>query len=370
MNDGARTQPFYRPELDVLRFGAFLAVFVHHAFPADAEAYGGGQLGKAVAAALTAGGLGVDLFFALSAYLITELLIREHQQRGRIDVFAFYVRRALRIWPLYYAFLLLAFVVLPTFAGMQEVSPVHSLAFSLFVGNWSIAAIGWPPAWVSPLWSVSVEEQFYVAWPLLIAVLGVRRIPAIAVGCLLIATTMRITLAALGAVHPAVWTNTFARLDPIALGALLAVVLRGRAPNLAPVVRIGLLIGGLGAWVVCLYRFGFDGWGSLVTYPVVAVASMGMLLAVLRPDGRRSPAARALVHPALVHLGRVSYGLYVFHVLALTLARRSLGGVFAPALVGFALTVGMALISYRVLEQPFLRLKRRRFTRIATAPAA
>jgi peptidoglycan/LPS O-acetylase OafA/YrhL len=366
MNDGARTQPFYRPELDVLRFGAFLAVFVHHAFPADAEAYGGGQLGKAVAAALTAGGLGVDLFFALSAYLITELLIREHQQRGRIDVFAFYVRRALRIWPLYYAFLLLAFVVLPTFAGMQEVSPVHSLAFSLFVGNWSIAAIGWPPAWVSPLWSVSVEEQFYVAWPLLIAVLGVRRIPAIAVGCLLIATTMRITLAALGAVHPAVWTNTFARLDPIAL----AVVLRGRAPNLAPVVRIGLLIGGLGAWVVCLYRFGFDGWGSLVTYPVVAVASMGMLLAVLRPDGRRSPAARALVHPALVHLGRVSYGLYVFHVLALTLARRSLGGVFAPALVGFALTVGMALISYRVLEQPFLRLKRRRFTRIATAPAA
>lgn len=271
---------------------------------------------------MSAGGLGVDLFFALSAYLITELLVREFEQRGGIDVKAFYVRRALRIWPLYYAFLLIGFFVLPHILTNSYIPRAHAVAYSIFAGNWSVAAFGYPGSPAAPLWSVSIEEQFYVAWPLLVAALGIRRLPLIAVVCLVVATLTRILLAAIGVEHPAVWTNTFARLDPIALGALLAVVLCGRAPRLHVGVRGALLVAGAAAWVICMVVFGLSGWGSLVTYPVVAIASIGMMLAFLR-DG--APAPRGPVYRALIHLGRISYGLYVFHALALDIARQTTG---------------------------------------------
>src|SRR5438552_17688903 len=105
-----RRPGFYRPELDVLRFGAFLLVFIHHGFPLTAAEYAGWGVPGVVAALLAsgarAGALGVDLFFALSAYLITELLLREQRSHGTFSIRAFYVRRILRIWPLYFFALL------------------------------------------------------------------------------------------------------------------------------------------------------------------------------------------------------------------------------------------------------------------------
>ena len=104
---------FYRPELDILRFGAFLLVFLHHALPHATIDYFTSDYGifKQAASLLAgiarAGALGVDLFFALSAYLITELLLRERRSHGAIDIRAFYIRRILRIWPLYYFALLI-----------------------------------------------------------------------------------------------------------------------------------------------------------------------------------------------------------------------------------------------------------------------
>ena len=100
---------FYHPELDRLRFVAFFAVFVHHFFPQSHSNYAAiGSLGaKVLANCVEAGGLGVDLFFCLSSFLITTLLLREFEERGRIDVRAFWIRRILRIWPLYYCFIAL-----------------------------------------------------------------------------------------------------------------------------------------------------------------------------------------------------------------------------------------------------------------------
>ena len=114
----ANNDRFYHPELDALRFVAFLAVFIHHALPRDASLYIANGLSPAVTqwllTAKEAGAFGLDLFFALSAYLITELLLREHAQRGSFSIPAFYVRRALRIWPLYFTFLALTVLVIPT----------------------------------------------------------------------------------------------------------------------------------------------------------------------------------------------------------------------------------------------------------------
>src|ERR1700690_2343892 len=104
---------FYRPELDALRFFAFLAVFVYHTSPSDPPYYSARHIPCAylVAAASHAGAFGVDLFFLLSAYLITELLLRERDECGQVHLDSFYVRRILRIWPLYFLGILIAVLV-------------------------------------------------------------------------------------------------------------------------------------------------------------------------------------------------------------------------------------------------------------------
>src|SRR5215203_194411 len=227
---------FYHPELDVLRFVAFLAAFIHHALPRDASIYIKAGFSPFVTqwliAAKEAGAFGLDLFFALSAYLITELLIREHANRGKFSVPAFYARRALRIWPLYFTFLAATIFIVPAILPNDKFGLVYILSFALFFGNWVCAFDGMPFSVASPLWSISVEEQFYIGWPLLLRFFGINRLKQLVVAMLALTFATRILLAAFAVEHPGVWCNTLARLDPLAFGAILAFVLSGRAPQI------------------------------------------------------------------------------------------------------------------------------------------
>jgi peptidoglycan/LPS O-acetylase OafA/YrhL len=361
----ASPQRFYRPELDGLRFCAFLAVFASHGLPRDAAAYSRLlplPLAQFVAGSLDAGGNGVDLFFVLSAYLITELLLREFEGTGRLDVRAFYVRRALRIWPLYFTFLLGAFFFESRLLGAQ-LPAHHFFAFLLFAGNWACVRWGYPHSSAAPLWSVSIEEQFYIAWPLVLSAFGVTRIKRIALVMFGVATLARVVLYLQGAGWLAFWCNTFARLDSIAAGALIAVTLRGRGAGLGAVARGALAVGGVLLWVAA--KWGVVVWGAparFITYPAVTLGSAAMLLAALRPAGSGS----WLAHPALVYLGRISYGLYVFHVFCIAFVARRAPWWAVPAL-SLAFTVALAAVSYRWLEKPFLKLKER-FARVRSRP--
>lgn len=335
---------FYRPELDILRFGAFLLVFLHHALPHATIDYFTSDYGifKQAASLLAgiarAGALGVDLFFALSAYLITELLLRERRSHGAIDIRAFYIRRILRIWPLYYFALLILVPAMSILPG--EHMPWSYLAsFALFGGNWACAACGYPPSSFALLWSVSIEEQFYLTWPWLVR-LGTDRLRVIAYSMLAVATVTRLMLVIRDVHHPGIWCNTLARLDPIAGGALLACFLNGTIPKhsaRARVVWIGfgaVLLIGAGA------VGGNEGWPVLVTYPLSAAASVAIIFGTL---GSRVRAG--------AHLGKISYGLYVFHAAVIRI-------VSSPVLA-LPLTIAVAALSYRYLESPFLRLKDR-----------
>ena len=146
---------FYRPELDVLRFFAFLAVFENHSTPGPAsyvaQHHNPAWVGQLLQGISYAGGRGVDLFFALSAYLITELLLREKDQCGSLDVKSFYIRRILRIWPLFYLAIILA-------EAASLLKPDHPfgfgyfVAFALLAGNWSASVSPQQAAWlVAPL---------------------------------------------------------------------------------------------------------------------------------------------------------------------------------------------------------------------------
>src|SRR5947209_5824978 len=169
----AFTKRFYRPELDALRFLAFVAVLVHR----------GPNPHGALGMIRSAGGFGVSVFFLLSAYLITELLLREHEQSGTVSWSLFFTRRALRIWPLYYAAIGICSLILPAVAiGTSSIphrfliSRTGSAALSVFIANWvPISHLGI----LAPLWSISVEEQFYLLWPPIIK-FGGKKLAAMA----------------------------------------------------------------------------------------------------------------------------------------------------------------------------------------------
>ena len=328
-----------------MRFGAFLLVFLHHALPHVSAAYDWAPrvVGQALASAGRAGALGVDLFFALSAYLITELLLREHRRTGAVNVRAFYARRILRIWPLYFFALAVLAPSMRLWDSSDRLSAGYTAAFALLSGNWACAWAGYPSSSFSLLWSVSIEEQFYLAWPWLVR-RNVARLRALAWGMMAVAWIARLAL--LDAEHPAVWCNTLARLDPIAAGILLA----GRETSLRAVGR-ACLIGGGALGMLTIGAVGdHAGLAALWTYPLAAACAAAILRGTLGLPMRQ---------PVIEYLGKISFGLYVFHVAALRV-----GGSTAA---GFALTVLAAGLSYRYLETPFLHLKER-FARVESRP--
>lgn len=375
----AAPERFYHPELDGLRFVAFLLVFLHHALPLEPLTTGDPRavgISRWLCSFLRAGEAGVDLFFVLSSYLITELLVREHARDGRIGIGAFYVRRTLRIWPLYFAFL--------AFAALAEAAVLGNgglqakfWPFAVFLGNWSVASHGVLPASAAlVLWSVSIEEQFYLAWPWLVSWFKPRRIVLLAVSMLVVANGTRIYLALCGVSEFATYFNTFARLDGIAAGALLSAWLAGGAPAFSRRTRRLLFAAGFGILVVSMRYLKIQpvmAHPSLLLYPLWSLGATLMFVATLR---RKGP-PRGLSHPWLVYLGRISYGLYVFHLLAVLIVFRLPRDVlfrfgFFPAMTlilasTLALTIGLATLSYYVLERPFLKLKLR-FTRVASRP--
>ena len=371
-----RQSRFYMPELDGLRFFAFFAVFIAHTV-----AFGSGEhrqlpnwIGNALGTVGIAGAFGVDLFFTLSSFLITSLLLSEFEINGSLHIRQFYIRRALRIWPVYFLVTLLAWIA--SFFVAREVFPLSLLfCFTFFIGNW--AFIFAPVNTVAtPLWSVSVEEQFYLAWPWLVGRSGARGIRKVALAMLVMGAVTCVLAQWLAPASDWVTKNTFARSDGIAIGALLAIAVRDGRIRLTQVQRYALLATSIGlllaiAAVTDLSVRPIPTLFLILGWFLVAVACGGILASVIGCEG----ALRAvLTQPALVYLGRISYGLYAYHEFALRAADDIFPDHFhhASTFIGhwvFSLLASLliAAASYRFLETPFLRLKGR-FTVVQSRP--
>ncbi len=355
----------YHYELDVLRCFGFLGVFCHHSFPHDPAFYTAmrlpAALARLIAGAGMAGALGVDLFFLLSAYLVTNSFLHEREKTGTLRVGAFYRRRALRIWPLYLFFLLLA-ESLTWLVSWQHIGWRAGLAFLFMVGNWWIIFVGFPSSVIFPLWAVSVEEQFYAVWPWLARKLSRRNLVVAAIVLLVVSNATRVYLGLHNTWEQRMWTNTLARLDPFAVGILLAIALGGKAPRFSRLARLGLLFAGLACyWLAANY------WlikmdpltltRVVIGYPVAALGACLLLLATLSDSAPFAPRP-------LVYLGKISYGLYVFHVVGLMVTdltihhqTSSFGRYVMRNSVALALAIVFATLSYYLLEKPFLRKK-------------
>jgi len=336
---------FYRPELDALRLFAFLCVFSAHV-PIEA------RWAKPIR---DVGTFGMPVFFVLSAYLIVSLLLREKEIQ-RVDIKAFAMRRVLRIWPLYFLVIGLCYVLGRVWhdAGV----PGRAVAaFSLLAGNWYILRFGWLGSPVNPLWSISVEEQFYVGIPLVSRVASERTLRNIFIATILLSY---LVLYWLGRVTPTpqVWTNSFVQFQFFGAGGLIALFLFRRKLYLSRALRIILVVVGVLLWVVAqrcnIISFEpLDASTLIPGYLSVLLGTAALFLGVLGQNAR--------VPKVVVYLGKISYGLYAFHDLVfwtvfdrLHYQHKGLGTLFV-----LAATIGIAATSYEFFEKPILRFKNR-----------
>lgn len=377
---GRRTclqERFYFPELDSIRFFLFWGVWGYHALPRQENVYTEHHVPAAFASLITsilkAGMASLDVFFILSAFLITELLLREKELRGVPDLKAFYIRRLLRIWPLYFFMIALAGFV-SIFDRSQPLGWAYALSFLLFAGNWIMVFHGFPRAEIiGPLWSVSFEEQFYLLWPLVVRRASKRNLIQIATGLLVLAALARLILLLKHTGGQPIWYNSFARLDSIACGILLAAIFHGRPTlRVGLATRLALLLAGISAWLIVGLRCGLLDpvptlLGGMIGYPLMSLGGVAIFLCVL---GAAQDGLPFLKYSWLVYFGKISYGLYAYHFLGLQLSHHLLTRYHNAHswtlswLCGLAITFSLAVVSFRWLESPFLRLKRNKFTHI------
>jgi len=353
------TEPFRVAGLDGLRAIAVIAVVLFHVFPA----------------AMPGGFLGVDLFFVVSGFIITALLLRERAAAGRIDLRGFWLRRARRLLPALLALLLVCTALAAAIGGDPLLGIGPQLAGALsFSANWVLLGLGGDyfaetaPELFRHLWSLGVEEQFYLMWPLALLLLlrMPRRLRIVLIAALALASAVAMGLLWDPALPTRVYYGTDTHAFGLALGALLAVVAerwptrrlewpRGAAiavtglgtASVLGLVALAVLLPA-GSWLV------FRGGLQLVAV-LTALAIAGLLLPA-------SPIARVLDATPLRWVGQRSYAMYLWHWPLLVLltaafpASPRTGVEALPlGLAVIALTTAASAASYRLLEQPMRR---------------
>jgi peptidoglycan/LPS O-acetylase OafA/YrhL len=349
--------PGYIPQFDGLRGIAILGVFVAHSEFILSMPHAG---------FLEYGRVGVDLFFVLSGFLITGILLDSknspHYFRN------FYARRSLRIWPLYYVVITIILLILPTVFGSTRGAGVRQFPlFALYVQNWFFHLKTPQAIWTT--WSLAVEEQFYITWPLLVFLLGRRILPWV----LMFAMGFSLALRIAGYEHHAplefIHNFTLSRLDPIAIGSLSAWWLR--SPSCTRKRWRGLsycaMVAGLCGVAVC--RLLWHEQSIVVGYTFIALGFAGLLGISLVADTKRSLFGKVIASRWLCYTGKISYGLYLVHLPLFILwgqfvhkrnlpLQSSIFGNLGSTAIQFALAFLLATLSWRFFESPLLRLKK------------
>ena len=354
------------PALDALRGVAIVLVLFHNL---SIFIPSGTIVDKLWNAFVEAGWVGVQLFFVLSGFLITGILLDDRDRPRTIR--AFYIRRFLRIFPLYYALLLVYFVLVPPFVPVLQRPFTETVWYWLYLSNGSWFAYGILPG-MGHVWSLAVEEQFYVVWPWV----AVRTRPAtLARICVVIVVGSLAVRGVLHALHfPDLWlySATLCRADALAMGALVALAVRSETwrPRLARALRpVGALSAiALAALMVVTHGMNRNNplmqiWG----YSLIAVGSAVLVARAARPD---TPSW--LRFGALRIFGKYSYGIYLVHPPLKHVVHHFYGPkldammearpiVTDLAFIGAisAATIGVALLTWVALEKPALRLKER-----------
>jgi peptidoglycan/LPS O-acetylase OafA/YrhL len=365
------------PALDGVRGLAILMVLLFH-FIAQTTATNGFE--RAVNWVLSHGLLGVDLFFVLSGFLITGIL---YDSRSDPDYFRnFYMRRVLRIFPLYYGVLAVVFLVVPLIPALRGSELValreHQAWAWLYAVNVYLALKGgWVLSYIEHFWSLAVEEHFYLVWPLVVFRLARRPLTLMTTAAFLAALSFGARVAATlsGVSGVATTVLTPFQLDALCLGAFFAVYLRqpgGPEAARRAIAPLAVLAGAVLIADFGVHRFTDDGlfFARAVRGGMFRVLFAALLLyALFAPASSWS--GQFFRSGPMTTLGKYSYGLYVYHhffsyyfvthgtefALARAVGSHTLA-VIVQALLGMAASMAVAWLSYEAFEKYFLRLKR------------
>jgi peptidoglycan/LPS O-acetylase OafA/YrhL len=348
LDNGAR----YMPQLDGLRAVAVMLVFWHHWIASEA---------------LRPGIVGVELFFVLSGFLITGIVLQcKAQVQGGARpgglLGSFYARRALRIFPAFYATLVVLYGL--DLALVRELMPWHAS----YLSNVYFSLRGSWQGTTSHFWSLAVEEQFYLFWPAVVLGTPRRFLGPMIIGVIVVAPVFRMLLHGLG-VEGFVRINTwlFANLDALGLGAWLAHVQRLGAGNLKRTISSKTAMIAL---LVCAAAVSGAGgaageWIGVVLAPTALCLVLAGVVA-RAAGGFGGTLGGVLESSPMRYLGGISYGLYIYHNFAPAVFRNTVALVGAPGsapdgvarlLLLFGITVVLASGSWFLVERPFLRLK-------------
>ena len=362
----------YYPELDSLRFIAFLLVLVHHA-PYTESIEFWSVLSKY-------GWMGVDLFLCLSAFLFARLLYVEYQENGNINVRYFYLRRALRIWPLYFFFLSLALILSVQKSGWNPTIIQRMLGMATFTDNLLTASFGYSVLLYSAhMWTISYEEQFYLIVPWVLRKfyqIKSSKIVSILAVTALVGMFIRTLFIYYNIGHfSSIWVLPVTHFESVFGGLIIGLGLLDKPLRKNP-SWVSLIIGVAALYLVTLLPNVFEvQWKLMLTYPLVGIGTSLILFAV----GQRNlwVISSLFKNKAVGYLGKISYGLYVYHILGLNLAYKLTDAFVAQErllvypvtnlLLGLIITIVISTISYQFLEKPFLRLKEK-FTLIKSRP--
>ena len=354
----------YYPALDVLRGIAILFVFFYHNFQ--------------FLQVFEFGWAGVDLFFVLSGFLITDILLSSSDNKNYFR--NFYARRFLRIFPLYYVTLILFFALYPFLFSNEHKAAYQYYSqnqfwFWLHVENWLFVKKGFSTSpYLTHFWSLAIEEQFYLFWPLIIYFLkDLKKIKITIVALIVVALAIRVYMRCY---YPAnfanYYCNTLTRMDSILIGCLLSIHIK-EGKKISGAVLKWLLAG-----CVAYFAGGFLLGGSLnlknpyfstFGYTIVSVFFASLLYIFLHKD---FSILRWLKGSFLLnYLGKISYGIYVFHIpvylvlssLLMKILQKSYGmnslqALFFIATVSLIVTLVASSLSFYYFEKPFMRLKK------------
>jgi peptidoglycan/LPS O-acetylase OafA/YrhL len=345
----------YRPGLDGLRAVGILTVLAFHV----------GAFSRT--SVLDGGFLGVQVFFVISGFLITALLLEEHERNDRISLGKFYARRALRLFPALFAAVAAA-VVYASFAPRDQLhgTAMEAIASVFYWDNWFHALNVGPPTILLHTWSLSIEEQFYLVWPLLlIAVIHVtRRRRDLWVLPLALAAAAAIGRAGVIAADPGsfnrLYFGTDTRADALLIGCTLALLWdRGWLQRAARAVS-ALALPAVAVLALLMWYASVPG-RSLYLYGLLACSLASAVLIANVVTGRPAVLVRALEQPPIVFVGKISYGLYLWHYVVFWIVRDHTGGWSHASRVPLELSVAVAvaIASYYVLELPIVRHKAR-----------
>ncbi len=318
--------------------------------------------------------MGVDLFFVLSGYLITGILLRSVKEKNGYRNFL--ARRALRIFPLYYLCLALFTVVATCRADQASWNAMKAWGgvgwFFVYLGNIHAALTNSLPPVLSfaTLWSLQIEEQFYLLFPIAVALMSARNLLRFLIGCSLAAPILRSSLV-LFAPHSSLagYVLMPCRMDALALGGILAILFSpsGQRPRASHARHAFLISGAIAAGIFCAglwNRHGGDSYDPVmgsIGYSVIDFACTSLLCWILLSPS--SNLTRILRARPLVYTGQIAYGLYLLHEPASWLARKLLGNVETHSVLSVPITFAASFIaaglSWRFFESPLLALKDR-----------